>query len=92
MPTTIIFNPSNATVPPFSTQITMDGASYTLSAGWNVYRQDWYYTLTDLTGSVVVSGPLIGSPDNSDIYLAPGIFTTSTLLYRTSSNQFEVGP
>lgn len=92
MPTLIAFQPSATHAPPFSAIVTMDGESYNLVAMWNFYRGDWYISLTDQSGNIVVNQPLIGSPPDADIYLAPGLFTTSTLLYRVSTNQFEQNP
>jgi len=90
--TTIPFVPNPTTAPPFSTTVTLDGASYTLSTTWNVYRGDWYMGLTDQSGNLLIFQPLIGSPDSANIYLAPGLFKTSTLLYRVSTGNFEIGP
>ena len=59
---------------------------------WNITAQRWYLTLTDQNSVLVWNGALVGSPLNADIYLAPGIFTTSTLLYREDSGNFEVTP
>jgi hypothetical protein len=98
MTTYIPFTPSQISAPPFSTQVTLDGTSYTLSCFWNSYRggtsgqSGWYYQLTDQSGNVVITAALVGSPDNAPIYLAWGILTSSTLLYRTSSGNFETVP
>lgn len=93
------FTPSNNSAPPFSASITLDGASYGLTCSWNLYRggqgvagQGWYYQLTDQNGNVVITAALIGSPLNANIYLAPGILTASTLLYRADTGNFEVTP
>lgn len=88
----IPFNPSQTAAPPFSAIVTLDGSAYSLSTMWNLYRGAWYLQLADQSGNLVVFQPLIGSPPNADILLAPGIFQTSTLLYRVSANQFEIGP
>lgn len=90
--TTIQFVTSNAATPPFQAQLTLDGNPYTLVAMWNLYRGDWYVSITDQSGNLVCNSPLIGSPPNANIYLFPGLFTTSTLLYRPSTNNFELGP
>lgn len=98
MTTYIAFTPSQVSSPPFSTQVTLDGVSYTLSCTWNIYRggssgqSGWYYSLTDQGGNVAITSALVGSPDDAPIYLAWGILTTSTLLYRASSGNFEVSP
>ena len=90
--TAIPFTPSNTAAPPFQTQITMDGTSYSLSVAWNIAGQRWYYTLTDQYGDLVYCAALIGSPPGYNIYLAPGLFQTSTLLYRSGTGNFEVEP
>ncbi|WP_186194468.1 phage baseplate plug family protein [Burkholderia gladioli] len=92
MTTLIAFNPSNVTSPPFQETIALDGVSYSLSVAWNIAGQRWYVTLTDQNGNIVWSGALVGSPIGFDIPLAPGIFSTSTLLYREDTGNFEVGP
>jgi hypothetical protein len=90
--TTIPFVPSNTSAPPFQTQVTLDGNSYNLSVAWNVAAQRWYYTLTDQYGDLIYCAALIGSPPDYDIYLAPGLFVASTLLYRSGTGNFEVNP
>jgi hypothetical protein len=90
--TKILFTPSPTAAPPFSRVITLDGLSYTLRTMWNIYRGDWYFSLTNQSGTLIINQPLIGSPLGSNIYLAPGIFSTSTLLYRAPTNSFEVTP
>lgn len=90
--TTIPFQPSPTNAPPFTALVTLDSVAYTLTAMWNFYRSDWYITLTDDSGNIVVNQPLIGSPPDSDIYLAPGYFSQSTLLYRVSTGNFEQNP
>lgn len=92
MTTYISFQPDNATSPPFSQPFTLDGKNYTGSAYWNFAAQRWYFILVDQSGTVVWNGGLVGSPDDYDIYLALGVFTTSTILYRTNTGSFEVNP
>lgn len=97
--TTIAFTPSASAAPPFQTTVTLDGTAYSLVTTWNFYRggdngegDGWYYSLTDQSGTLIVNAPLIGSPPDADILLAPGLFVTSTLLYRADTGLFEVGP
>ena len=92
MTTLVPFLPSNVASPPFQATVTLDGTQYSLTATWNVYRGDWYFTITDQSGNVTFNGALIASPPDYDIYLAPGIFTTSTILYRDSTGNFEINP
>lgn len=90
--TTIPFAPSAASTPPFITNVTLDGSPYQLSAIWNVYRVGWYIQITSSGGQLVFTGPLIGSPSDFDINLAPGIFLTSTIVYQEAEQQFIVTP
>ena len=89
--TIIPFQPAN-TSPPFQTVVTLDGAQYALTVTWNVYGQRWYVTLTDDNGNIVWNGAMVGSPLTASIDLAPGIFTTSTILFREDTGNFEVNP
>lgn len=71
---------------------TLDGAQYTVVVTWGLYGQRWIVNVYTIQGVLVVSKPLRGSPLDYDIDLIQGYFTTSTLVYRTSTNNFEVGP
>lgn len=88
--TLLPFTPDPVAAPPFSALVTLDGASYSLVTGWNFYASRWYFSLTDQFGNLTINAPLIGSPPNADIFLAPGIFTSSKLLYRVVTNNFEI--
>lgn len=90
--TSIAFVPNPTTAPPFSALVKLDGQIYNLVTAWNLYRGDWYFSLTDQNGIVVVNQPLIASPPDSSIFLAPGFFTFSTLVYRAATGNFEVAP
>lgn len=90
--TAIPFLPNNAATPPFQTQVTLDGNPYNLETRWNLYRGDWYCSLVDQSGTVVMNQPLVGSPPNASIYLFPGLFKTSTIIYQPSSGNFVIGP
>jgi hypothetical protein len=92
MTTIVAFTPNNTNSPPFSTVFTLDGTSYNAAVTWNIAGQRWYLTLTNQAGTVIWNGALIGSPLDYDILLAPGVFKTSTLLYREDSGNFEVTP
>lgn len=72
--------------------MTLDNASYTGSATWNISGQRWFFSITDQSSNVIWTGALIGSPLGYDILLAPGIFQTSTLLYREDTGNFEISP
>ena len=90
MTTIVPFTPDPVAAPPFSAIVTLDGASYSLVTAWNFYSSRWYYSLTDQFGNLTINAPLIGSPPDSDIFLVPGVFTTSTLLFRVATQSFEI--
>ena len=92
MTTIVQYNPLPFSSPPFQANFVLDGANYSGVARWNFAAQRAYFTLTDASGNVTWSGPLIGSPPNYDIPLALGIFQSSTILYREGAGQFEVNP
>ena len=92
MTTYIQFLPNENQAPPFTQAFVLDGVSYSGTATWNFAAQRWYFTLTDQSGALVWNGALVGSPTGMDIFLAPDIFDTSTILYRTDTNMFEVNP
>lgn len=83
---------SPSAAPPWIGQFTLDGTSYQGILWWNFYAQRYYLSLAQQNQAPVWYGPLIGSPLDFDIYLAPGVFQTSTILYRDDSGQFEINP
>lgn len=84
---------TNFTPPlPFQFQATLDGAAYTVTVVWNITGQRSYINVTDSSGNLVVSTPLIGSPAAYNINLVGGYFTTSTMVFRAATAQFEVAP
>lgn len=92
MTTYVSFSPSNSQTPPFQTTVTLDSVPYALAATWNFAAQRWYMSLTDASGGNVWYGPIIGSPLGYEIYLALGIFSASTILYREDTGNFEITP
>ena len=88
--TTIPFLPSAAITPPFQANVTLDGSDYILAAIWNLAGQRWYISITDQSGNIAWEGAMIGSPLDYDILLAPGVFTTSTILYREDTGNIEI--
>jgi hypothetical protein len=92
MTTYIPFQPNNNSAPPFQTNITMDGNQYASLVTWNLSGQRWYMAINDQNGNNVWTGAMIGSPLTHNIYLAPGIFSTSTILYREDTGNIEVNP
>lgn len=89
--TYISFQPQPNTSPPFQAPVTLDAGTYSLTCWWSILGR-WYYTITDQSGNVIVTASLVGSPDDAAIFLAPGIFQTSTILYRASTGNFEIVP
>jgi hypothetical protein len=71
---------------------TLDGQTYVAICTWNVYAPRYYINIYDNFGNLIVTNPVIGSPDNFDINLIFGYFQTSTLVYRVSTGNFEVSP
>lgn len=81
------FNPSPSAN--FQFQATLDGNTYTIICTWNPYALRYYVNFYDLTGVEVLSRPLVGSPDDSNISLTAGYFDT-TVIYRDSRAVFEI--
>ncbi len=90
--TIIPFVISSTAPVPFQAIVTLEGNQYSLTVFWNLYGQRWYFSIQDLSGNMIVTMPLIGSPLGSDINLVFNLFQTSTLIFREDSNQFEVTP
>jgi hypothetical protein len=77
---------------PFAFSATFDGETYQVTAQWNVFGQRWYIVCVGGNNVVVFNLPLIGSPNSGDINLLAGYFLVSTLVFRVSSQNFEIGP
>ncbi len=73
----------------FTFQPTFDGQIYTVLVNWNIYGQRYYINISDLSGTLILCMPMIGSPDYQDISMTAGFFA-SKLVFRGSSNNFEV--
>jgi hypothetical protein len=84
------FAPSSSV--PFTFQPTLDGVTHTAVISWNVFGERWYLNLYTLQGSRVCTVAVVGSPNDADINLVGGYFTTSVLVYRADLQQFEVTP
>lgn len=92
MTTYVAFTPNPNGAPPFQTVFTLDGASVIGTVTWNFAGQRYYLTLTNQSNTILWCGGLVGSPSGQNIYLAPSVFSTSTLLYREDTGNFEVTP
>jgi hypothetical protein len=90
MTTLVKFNPSaNAN---FQFNPTLDGVDYIAVCTWNAYAPRYYISIYDTARTLIMIRPIIGSPDDYDINIIFGYFTTSKMVYRVSSNQFEITP
>jgi len=81
----------------FSFQPTLDGQQYNVIVTWGLFGSGvgwprWILNVYTLQGALVCERPLTGSPPGYDINLVAGYFTTSSLVYRVASNNFEVSP
>ncbi len=89
------FAPS--TVSNFQFQPTLDGQTFNVITTWNIPGARWYVNILTLDGALVYCMPLIGSV-GYNISLLPQLnpYTgnpwTSTLIYNSNLNQFEVSP
>ena len=76
----------------FSFQPTLDGQQYAVVITWSLFGRRWVLSVYNLQNALILSKPLTGSPPDYDINLIEGYFTTSTLIYRVATNNFEVNP
>lgn len=74
---------------PFQFQTVLDGAQYTVTVTYNVFGQRYYVNLYTVQGALVLSTPMVGSPDEFDLPLTQNKFV-STILFRKSKNRFEI--
>ena len=88
MTTLVTFNQTSTANFTFNPQL--DGTIYVAVCTWNSYSSRYYISIYDTARTLIMIRPIIGSPDEYDINLVFGYFTTSTLVYRVSSNQFEI--
>lgn len=71
---------------------TLDGTDYVAICTWNIYGERYYLNIYNNNGTLIVTNPLVASPDDFDIDLVYGYFTTSKIVYRNSSNNIEIIP
>jgi hypothetical protein len=76
----------------FSFQPTLDKQQYNAVITWNLFGQRWVLNIYNLQNVLVLQKPLRSSPMDYDINLVQGYFATSKLIYRESTNNFEVSP
>lgn len=68
---------------------TLDGKIYSVSVKWNMSAQRWYFTVTSNNGTRLLTAPLIGSGDSSQINLLFGVFTTQ-MVWREDLGNIQV--
>jgi hypothetical protein len=90
MTTIVQFSPSPRQA--FSFQATLDQQVYQLQVRWNTFGQRWYLQCLGTNGVLIFNLPLIGSPDNGSINLIGGYFQVSQMVFRYSTQQFEITP
>lgn len=90
MTTYIKFTPQSTSNFQFSP--VLDGVTYVAVCTWNIYSPRYYISIYDTSRNLIVCRPIIGSPDDYDINLVFGYFKTSKLIFRSSSNSFEISP
>lgn len=90
MATIVNFQP--ASTAQFTFPAVLDGTTYNIFIPYNNYGQRYYINIYDVSNNLVMAKPLIASPDNYDINLLFGYFTTSTLVFRASTANFEITP
>lgn len=74
----------------FQFSATLDGNPYTIICTFNTHGQRYYINVFDSTQVRALTRPVVGSPDDYDISLTLGYFTTK-IVYRVSTSSFEVG-
>jgi hypothetical protein len=90
--TLIPFTPSNTDLFTFTAVLIDDNGNsdtYVFTTPYNIFGQRFYLTCVDTQGNHIFTVPLTGSPDQFDIPLTAGYFSTS-VLYRASSGNIEI--
>ena len=83
----ITFSPPNNE--PFQFTASVNGRMLFCVVLYNFYANRYYLQATDNGNAVALNVPMIASPDEYDINLALP-FAPGKIVYRASSNQFEV--
>jgi hypothetical protein len=76
----------------FSFLLTLDGTEYSTTIKWNLAGQRWYFNLYDLQNNSILTIALVASPDTADINLVAGYFNISTVVFRDTTQNFEINP
>ena len=90
MTTFVKFNPVSTAN--FQFNVTLDNIPYVVVCTYNSYSSRYYISVYSTGNTLILVRPMVGSPNNYDINLLFGFFNTSTMVYRVSTNQFEINP
>lgn len=90
MTTFVKFNP--ASTANFQFNVTLDNVPYVVVCSYNSYSSRYYISIYDTARTLIFVRPMVGSPNDYDINLVFGFFNISTMVYRVSTNQFEITP
>jgi hypothetical protein len=88
MTTYTLFTPSPTQA--FSFRSALDGTTYNITIPWSLFGQRYYVTCRTLSGGLVFSVPLIGSPAGVNVQAATWEQNTVTITAATSHG-FKVG-
>jgi len=77
---------------PFSFSATLDGSNYQINILWLAFGRRWYIQCLAPGNVLIFYKALIGSPDTGDINILGGYFIASTMVFRVSSQTFEINP
>lgn len=90
------FTPSDTNV--FQFQPTLDNTTFAVTVTWNLFGERYYININTLSGALVYTMPLIGSPPDYPISLLPqlnpitGRPWVSSMYFIAADNVFVVTP
>jgi len=77
---------------PMQFNATFDGNKYVVQVPWSLFGQRYYVAIYDQSSNLILYIPRIASTLTNNINLLNGYFTTSTLIWRAQTNNFEISP
>lgn len=86
--TLVPFQPS--ATQPFQFQVVTGLNTYTAVITWSLAGQRYYFNLYDLSQTLVACMAMVGSPPGYDIDIAYGQISPATVVFRTSTGNFEI--
>ena len=75
---------------PIEFSLSLDGERHVAQVRWNYAGERWYLWLYTSTGDLILCNPVIESTRDMPINLLAGYFFTSSMIYNTFVNAFEV--